>query len=210
MVLCLHENIFNRSSTLYFCLQCCNLHTSIVNTVLVKMDKLSCSRCGISNFSTIAGLFSHQRNRCQGRQVVVGSSTLKPIVPNLIVGEGDLDGVSMCSGERSMRHGLSVCMPEGCNLEGSTLNPDMWEMPSMAKRNKNVPLLPFDSTFHVVNFVRNCKNEQGLSRQDIQALLDLLLDNRFDPKTLTVRNPDDIEKYEEKELYPSSDVCCLT
>lgn len=178
---------------------------------MVNMDKtLVCTRCGISRFSTMAGLFSHQRSRCQGRQVVANSSTVSPPIAG-VVGEADLVEIFECHNEMHSRNDLLTLSHERCPTEGSSPNLDMLGSPSLPTTEDNdVPLRPFDPTFHLISFIRNCKNKQGLSRQDIKALLDLLFDDRFDPKVVTVRSVDDIEKYEEKELYPIADVSKYT
>lgn len=157
----------------------------------------------------MAGLFSHQRSRCQGRQVVVDLSNFNH-VDATVIDEGDSDEVFMCPVEGRIQNDFPILLHEGCQMADSPLDPDMCNTQSLPNMDENVPLRPFDSTFHLINFVRNCKNKQGLSREDIKALLDLLCDDRFDPKALTVKNSDDIENYEEKELYPSSDVSILT
>jgi hypothetical protein len=63
-------------------------------------------------------------------------------------------------------------------MQDSPLDPDVCETQSLPNMDENVPLRPFDSTFHLIIFMRNCKNKQGLSQEDIKALFDLLCDDR--------------------------------
>jgi len=124
-----------------------------------------------------------------------------------VVGEANLVETLECHNKIHSRNGLPILLHEGCPMEGSSFNPNILRSLSLlAMEDNDVPLRPFDSTFHLISFIRNCKNKQGLSRQDIKVLLDLLFDDCFDPKAVTVRSLDDIEKYKEKELYPIADV----
>lgn len=63
----------------------------------------------------------------------------------------------------------------------------------------------FDSTFHLVDFMRSCRAKQGLSTTDMNALLNLLFDSRFNINEVTVRSAYDVDKWEQN-LYNSKDV----
>ncbi|KAG0595978.1 hypothetical protein M758_UG213700 [Ceratodon purpureus] len=188
----------------------------------------ACNTCGISNFLTRAGLYSHQRYRCTRRRPVcdtfncrattisqVGIATNQVDVigthaastnpePLPESDEGIVNDAHTHVGDDGSGMDLPPPSLNAGGIGGSSGCPNSWISPTPA-RGDGTPLRPFDSDFHLVNFIRNCKNKEGLSREDMKALLDLLWDNRFDPKALTIRSPDDVGKYEEKELYSSSD-----
>lgn len=67
-------------------------------------------------------------------------------------------------------------------------------------------------TLKLVEFIRHCRNNVGLSQEDTRSLIDLLFYKDFDLSKVKVRTPQDIKKFEEKVLFSQDDVsqCCLT
>jgi len=63
----------------------------------------------------------------------------------------------------------------------------------------------FDSTFHLVQFFRTCKNMEGLSEHDMDSLLNILFHPEFNVKKVAVRTSKDVKNFE-TELYKVDDV----
>ena len=70
------------------------------------------------------------------------------------------------------------------------------------------PLPNFDSNLQLIQFIKNCRNIRGLSRVDTNSLLLTLFHPSFKMEEVTLKNWQDIEKYE-AEKYDTEDVSFL-
>ena len=62
-----------------------------------------------------------------------------------------------------------------------------------------------ESTFRLINCIRSCKNKEGLSNTDMDAMLQTLFDPVFDLKKVTIQSAYNVQKWEEN-LYNQKDV----
>lgn len=61
-------------------------------------------------------------------------------------------------------------------------------------------------TLKLIEFIRHCRNNVGLPKEDVRKLIDLLFYKDFDLSKVKVRSPEDIQKFEEKVLFSRDDV----
>lgn len=60
------------------------------------------------------------------------------------------------------------------------------------------PAYRFDSTLHLVAFIRQCRNTMGLSMKDTRRLLSLLFHTEFSLTNIDVKNVSDLLNYEKR------------
>jgi len=164
--------------------------------------KLACTRCGAINFSNRGALASHQAStRCRAVDNSLKRKYLYeahvPKVDSTVAIEGfvseQVDNVTNYSSytqSDGVRPSISV------DLSLSHVGQDEHEKES------------YSSTNHLVYFIRNCRNKMGLTENDTNALLELLLHPLFDMSTVPFRNVGDLSRYE-GELYKQEEVCVL-
>ena len=63
----------------------------------------------------------------------------------------------------------------------------------------------YDSTTHLIHFIRTCQNNLGLSQHDIDSLLKMLIHPSFDLNSISLRNVHDVEHFED-DLYKGEQV----
>jgi hypothetical protein len=63
----------------------------------------------------------------------------------------------------------------------------------------------YDSTTHLIQFIRTCRNNSSLSQHDIDSLLKMLFHPSFDLNSISLRNVRDVEHFED-DLYKGEQV----
>lgn len=73
------------------------------------------------------------------------------------------------------------------------------------ERLQDHPKKAYDSTTHLIHFIRTCRNNLGLSQHDIDSLLKMLFHPSFDLNSISLRNVRDVEHFED-DLYKGEQV----
>lgn len=73
------------------------------------------------------------------------------------------------------------------------------------ERLQDHPKKAYDSTTHLIHFIRTCRNKSGLSQHDIDSLLKMLFHPSFDLNSISLRNVRDVEHFED-DLYKGEQV----
>ena len=149
---------------------------------------LSCKQCGAKNFPYKGALIGYQlQGRCSVAAVVRSQiNRVKELAP--------LQGVT-----RSTFAYASACEKDDFDL----MNVE-FETPIDIEG----PLPDFDSNLQLIQFIKICRNLMGLLRADTNSVLFTLFHLSFKMEEVTLRNWQDIEKYEAKK-YDDQDVSSI-
>lgn len=150
----------------------------------------SCPHCGSSEFSG-SGFATHVRHcsrRINSGQCIPVASPLANFDAGHVVQDSPNDDL----------HQIGIQTTSSADEEeGFYYNGPIEKTPT--------PPPTFDSTFHLVQFFRTCKNMEGLSEHDMDSLLNILFHPEFDVKKVVVRTSEDVKNFE-TELYKVDDV----
>lgn len=67
------------------------------------------------------------------------------------------------------------------------------------ERLQSHPKKAYDSTTHLIHFIRTCRNNSCLSQHDIDSLLKMLFHPSFDLNAISLRNVRDVEHFEDDQ-----------
>jgi hypothetical protein len=154
--------------------------------------QITCEKCGAANFANVGALRTHQKSgKCKFRKQKRPRVVLNPVE---FQREAETAETRMLEEQNG---GPSLCSLQALiDLEHERLekNPDTQE---------------FDSTVHLLHFIRRCRNQMGLSKSDIDLLLKTLFHPLFVLSEVAFRTALELEQYEEASIE-EDDVSAIT
>lgn len=142
--------------------------------------QITCEKCGAANFANVGALSTHQKSgKCKFRMQKKPRVVLNPVE---LQREAETAEIRLMLEEQN--GGPSSCSLQAViDLEHERLekNPDTQE---------------FDSTVHLLHFIRSCRNQMGLSKSDIDLLLKTLFHPLFVLSKVAFRTALELEQYE--------------
>lgn len=151
------------------------------------MAAYDCDLCGCSGFGNAGALASHKATSrtCKLARVQRRAYTQERQEPLLDHPTAD-DYISMSQ-------------PPDPGIGTSNTQRDFGPMLSIPFNDfckASQPISRFDSTLHMVAFIRQCRNSLGLSVRDTQKLLGILFHPEFSLEDMKVKNLSDLRRYE--------------
>lgn len=160
----------------------------------MEQMQLKCRYCGARNFASASGLSSHVKSHIKNGVHSRVSSFRKP---QGLANQVPFQSKNVPFHEQVQQESIETISEYSDHVEVD-LEVLVYEQSKASQSQKDT----FDSTFSLVNFIRTCRNKEGLSQKDINALLELLHDPRFEISKVCVKNFQDVDRYEEKSYKP--------
>jgi len=158
----------------------------------MEQMQLKCRYCGARNFASASGLSSHVKSHIKNG---VYSSVSSFRRPQGLANQVPFQSENVPFHERVQQESIE-------NISGYSDHVEVDLEVLVDEQSKESQKDTFDSTFSLVHFIRTCRNKEGLSQKDINSLLELLHDPRFEISKVCVKNFQDVARYEEKSYKP--------